>query len=137
MARGSNTYRRPPSPPSKSPTVIYECSVRSAGFHYNTFLLRPFYLLLLTLNQCKKYAFAKKINIINYKLHFTNTRSKCVFCELLANSATRTLSLFFFLSFALFYCSDKILACLKSILHSRDLHTLNCVPAYPVHNLAS
>ena len=46
-------------PPSKSPTVIYDSSVRSAGFHYNTFLLRPFYLLLLTLNQCKKYVFAK------------------------------------------------------------------------------
>ena len=40
------------------------------------------------------------------------------FCELLADSTTRTFPVFFFCSFIFFDCSDKILTCLETCLQN-------------------
>ena len=50
------------------------------------------------------------------KLNWRTTRSKCLFCEFLADSAKRPISLIF-LSFCVsFDRSDEMLACLKTCL---------------------
>ena len=50
------------------------------------------------------------------------TRANCIFWEMYADSATRTLPLFFFRSFIFFDRSAKILTCLKICLWKSGIY---------------